>query len=356
MSQSKLTGIEKAAILLNTLQPEVVEKVLQHMGVSQADRLRADLVRIKERADLKEVVSVVLDEVATIMTASRANPDVSSNPSADAPTQAPDRSSAAKVADERIHEPAPKSAAVPSVDIRLADLDAEPDPDEDPLVAIAKLPPDLLAQALENESTRVTSLLMTYLNVEIAGQVYKRLTPAKRKEVSMRFTEQATVDQELLRRIARALLQKCQKLLATSVAGAAEPGAREKRIATLLRGLERTERIEMIGVLEQTDAELAGRIKSMFYQFEDILRMQNVSVQKLLTQVDTKSLAQALSGAPAELSEKLLSNLSKRAQESLKEEMDLTGKVPIAKARQAQQSIADAIQGLDQRGELMLSD
>ncbi len=351
MSQSKLTGIEKAAILLNTLQPEVVEKVLQHMGLSQADRLRADLVKIKERADLKEVVSVVLDEVATIMTASRANPDVSSNPIAGAPTQASDGSSATKVADE----PEPKNAA-PRVDIRLAELDAEPDPDEDPLVSIAKLPPDLLAQALENESTRVTSLLMTYLDVEIAGQVYKRLTPAKRKEVSMRFTEQATVDQELLRRIARALLQKCQKLLATSVAGAAEPGAREKRIATLLRGLERTERIEMIGVLEQTDAELAGRIKSMLYQFEDILRMQNVSVQKLLTQVDTKSLAQALSGAPPELSEKLLSNLSKRAQESLKEEMDLTGKVPIAKARQAQQSIADAIQGLDQRGELMLSD
>jgi flagellar motor switch protein FliG len=216
------------------------------------------------------------------------------------------------------------------------------------------MPADLLAQALENETTRTISLLMNYLEMEIAGQIYKRLTPAKRKEVSMRFTEQATIDDGLLRRIAQAVLKKCESLRATAVTGAVDPAKREKRMASLLRGLERAERMEMLGVLEQSDAELAGRIKSMLYQFEDVLRLQNISVQKLLTQVDTKSLAQALSDASPELREKLFTNLSKRAQEALKEEIELAGTVPSAKVRPAQQAIADAIQGLDQRGELLM--
>ena len=169
----------------------------------------------------------------------------------------------------------------------------------------------------------------------------------------MRFTEEATVSPDLRRRIAQAVLQKCESLRKAEVPGAAGSGVREKRMASLLRGLERTERTEMIGVLEQSDAELAARVKSMLYQFEDILRMQNISVQKLLTEIDTKSLAISLGGAPAEIREKLFNNLSKRAQESLKEEIELAGTVQAAKASQAQQTIADAIQRLDERGDLL---
>jgi flagellar motor switch protein FliG len=357
MSERKLSGIEKAAILLKSLPPGVVEKVLRHMNAQQAESLRSELVRATERNDLKELTASVLSEAAKVMTSSREK-------KADAPgavdvrigASALEPTSSTSNAGGTPSKPAPKDAAskatptTPSVEIRLASMEE----DSDPLVAIAKMPADLLAQALENETTRTISLLMNYLEIEIAGQIYKRLTPAKRKEVSMRFTEQATIDDGLLRRIAHAVLKKCESLRATAVTGAVDPATREKRMASLLRGLERAERMEMLGVLEQSDAELAGRIKSMLYQFEDVLRLQNISVQKLLTQVDTKSLAQALSGASPELRDKLFTNLSKRAQEALKEEIELAGTVPSAKVRPAQQAIADAIQGLDQRGELLM--
>src|SRR5439155_9662637 len=123
-----------------------------------------------------------------------------------------------------------------------------------------------------------------------------------------------------------------------------------------LRGLERAERTEMLAVLEATDAELTGRVKAMLYSFEDVLRMENISVQKLLSEIDVKSLSLALRGAPPEIEEKILANLSKRAQESLREEISLTGAVPPPKVRAARDTLVEAIQRLDQRGELVLNE
>ena len=114
----------------------------------------------------------------------------------------------------------------------------------------------------------------------------------------MRFTEQPTVNEELVKRIAQAVLQKCQLLRDSPTPAAGDQSSRDKRVAGLLRGLERTERTEMLTLLEQTDAELVRRVKLMLYQFEDIERMENTSVQKLLAEVDVKSLALALGGAP----------------------------------------------------------
>ncbi len=198
---------------------------------------------------------------------------------------------------------------------------------------------------------------MNCLDIEVASQIYKRLSPTKRREVSLRFTDQVPVGEDLLKRIAQGVLKKCQTLREASPTGApTEEGARETRIAALLRGLDRTERAELVAALEEADAELTGRVKALLYQFEDILRMENTSVQKLLSEVDVKSLAQALRGAPAEIEEKILANLSKRAQESLKEEVSLTGSVPAPKVRLARQTLVEAIQRLDQRGELVMTE
>ena len=95
MSEKKLSGIEKAAILLKTLQPEVVEKVLRHMDARQGERLRADLVKISERADFKEVMGAVLDEAAKIMKIAPDKPDGFSNPSVHGATSPAIQASAA---------------------------------------------------------------------------------------------------------------------------------------------------------------------------------------------------------------------------------------------------------------------
>jgi flagellar motor switch protein FliG len=359
MTPPSLTGLQKVAVLLRSLPKDVVDKVLRHLDPRQAGLVSSELAKLDEQKDLGQKLSVVLDEAVTMLgDGARSKPESAAQPKeppAAAPAPGTVRATGQNV-DIRLEGkpevPLSPRQASPPPKPRL-DL---PDASADPLGALAALPSDLLALALDTENTRTTSLLMNCLEVEVASQIYKRLSPAKRKEVSLRFTEQAVVGEELIKRIALGVIKKCQALRDSASPAATEQGGREKRMAALLRGLERSERMEMLTALEESDAELTGRVKALLYQFEDVLRMENISVQKLLSEIDVKTLALALRGAPPNIEEKILTNLSKRAQESLREEISLTGVVPAAKVSAARQTLVEAIQRLDQRGELVINE
>jgi flagellar motor switch protein FliG len=365
MTAPALTGLQKVAVLLKSMPRDVVDKVLRHLDVRHAGLVAAELAKLDEQKELGQKLSKVLDEAVTMLS-NGAGPKSADTGQVHtqgpaAPAAPPAKTAAAKTVAKGqsvdMHvggKPEPTAASAPPPAPPSKPRLDWPDASADPLAALAVLPSDLLATALESESTRTTSLLMNCLEVEVAGQIYKRLSPAKRKDVSLRFTEQAVVGEELIKRIALGVLTKCQALRESSTPATTEQGEREKRMAALLRGLERAERADMLTALEESDAELTGRVKALLYQFEDILRMENTSVQKVLSEIDVKSLALALRGAPREIEDKILANLSKRAQESLKEEISLTGVVPPAKVREARQTLVEAIQRLDQRGELVL--
>ena len=340
MAAKSLTGLEKAAVLLKSLPTSVVDKIMRHMGAKHAVIIETELEKLKKDSQLGAKMSDVLDEVTKILESAKKKPEVTG------PAPTPPSESAAKTS---------------QVDIRLdgtaedkpAPLSLAPDAQTDPLRALASVPPEVLAKALDSETARTISLLINGLDIAAAGEVYKRLSPAKRKEVSLRFTEQPKANEELIKRIAQAVLRKCQALR-ESPAQSGEGSDRDKRVAALLRGLERTERTEMLTMLEQSDAELVARVKTMLYQFEDIQLMENTSVQKLLAEVDMKSLVLALSGTTPEIESKILGNLSKRAQAALREEAELVGKIASAKAKQGRQTLVEAIQRLDERGDLVL--
>jgi flagellar motor switch protein FliG len=124
----------------------------------------------------------------------------------------------------------------------------------------------------------------------------------------------------------------------------------------MLRCLANAERMEVLVAMEESDPETAGRVRELLYTFEDLLRVHDRSLQKILGEVDSKTLSVALKGANEAINEKLLANLSKRARESLKEEMEFVGIVPLAQVRQAQKMIVDVMLRLNQSGELMISD
>lgn len=349
-----MTGLEKVAVLLKSLPAPVVEKVMRHLDARHAGLLSAELAKVDKRADLPQRLSNVLDEAVIMLGGAHAGgetvPRFAEGPSAAGPKSAPPATPTVDIriggGPEEMAPAVPAPPAKPALPWPAANLD--------PLRALAVVPPELLAGALDTESARTVSLLMDCLEIEVAGQIYKRLSPPKRKEVSLRFTQQTVVGEELVKRIAQGVLKKCQTLRDAAASPAAEQGGREKRMAALLRELERADRLEMLTALGESDAELTARIKALLYQFEDILCMENLSVQKMLSEVDVKSLALALRGAPEDIESKILTNLSKRAQESLKEEISLMGSVPAAKVRTARQTIEEAIQRLDQRGELMM--
>ena len=282
----------KGRVLLKRLDPDVVTKVLRFLDPRHAGLVQTQMAKLDSQGDLSQKMAGIVDEAVQILEHDTRPP---SAPAVAAKVDGKNQPAKAAVVPERGHgvdirvggAPEPQPAAPPAPAPLPIDASA------DPLRVLAELPAELLASALNTENARTTSLLMNCLDIEVASQIYKRLSPTKRREVSLRFTDQVPVGEDLLKRIAQGVLKKCQTLREASPTGApTEEGAREKRIAALLRGLDRTDCAELVAALEEADAELTGRVKALLYQFEDILRMENTSVQKLLSEVDVKSLAQ----------------------------------------------------------------
>ncbi len=124
----------------------------------------------------------------------------------------------------------------------------------------------------------------------------------------------------------------------------------------MLRSLAKPDRLEILTALEQSDAELVAKVKEYLYQFEDLLLIEDRSMQKLLAEIDSKSLATALKGAAEEIQDKVRNNLSKRARETLTEEMEFMGSLPAAQIQQAQKAVVEVVQRLDLAGELVMKE
>jgi len=126
-------------------------------------------------------------------------------------------------------------------------------------------------------------------------------------------------------------------------------------LVDILNQVDRTTEKNITEGLEKESAELAEKIKESMFIFEDILTLDDVSIQRVLREVDTKELALALKGCSEEVSNAIYRNQSKRAAASLKEDMEFLGPVRLMDVEKAQQRIVGIIRRLDDAGEIVIS-
>jgi flagellar motor switch protein FliG len=318
-----LSQEEKGALFLKNLAPPIVESVLAKVTPDRRDRLRALMQRLPEEEHRENLDGVLREIEARLVTTTwqATNTDARTNGAA----KAPESSSPQK----KEEEPG------------------------DPLLALANLDTDLLIQALEGENPRTIFLLLNHLPVENAGQLFKRMPGTLRREISLQFTNPVIPGREVLTRIAQGIHRKSRIL--KEVPKEPGPEARYRKMADMIRLLEREERKEVLVALEERDAAAAAAVKSQLYQFEDLINIENRSMQKLLAELDTKNLALALKNADDAIKQKVLQNMSQRAQETLREEMEFAQATTAAQIQQAQKLVTETIQRLDQAGDLVMT-
>lgn len=312
-----MTGQEKAALLLHNLPPTLGEAVLERLLPDQRSLMHLELQRLQQfPAALGGFDNVVAEFDFLVEQLQPSQPSGSRRP-----------------------------GAKDFLPANLNDI-------ADPVGALRQLSADRLFGLLQGEKARTIALVMNTLAADQAGEVLKRLPPPLRREVSVQLGDGVTARREVMELIARALLGKSAS--AGEKPAEVESKTRFKRMAEILRLLEDTERAEVLAALEEHDPEVASAIKAFLYHFEDLLRIDDRSMQKLLSEVDLKTLALALKNAPDTIKDKILRNLSQRAQEMLKEELEFLGAVPAPQIKQAQKQVVEAIQRLDQAGELVM--
>ena len=220
-----------------------------------------------------------------------------------------------------------------------------------PFDFLRKTDPSQLMNFIQNEHPQTIALIMAYLDPDQAATVLGSLSPDAQADVAKRIAQMDRTSPDIIREIERVLERKLSTLVTqdfTSAGGV-------KAIVEVLNRVDRTTEKSMIETLEVDNPELAEEIKRLMFVFEDIVQLDDRSLQMVLREVDTKDLSLALKATPQEVADKVYKNMSKRAADMLREEIEFMGPVKIRDVEEAQQKVVNVIRTLEDKGEIVVS-
>jgi flagellar motor switch protein FliG len=219
-----------------------------------------------------------------------------------------------------------------------------------PLELIKKTEPAQLLQFIQDEHPQTIALILVYMAPDQAGAVLSALPPELQSEVAMRIA--------ILQKTAPEVLEQLDELLGRRllVSGAdfAKAGGVQS-LATVMGFVDRETEKNILEGLSKRDPELATEVKNLLFVFEDIVNLDDRSIQRILKEVDGKDLALALKTANDELLARVFKNMSQRAGQTLREDIDLLGPVRMREVGKAQQTIVDVIRTLEENGQIIIA-
>jgi flagellar motor switch protein FliG len=207
-----------------------------------------------------------------------------------------------------------------------------------------------VAQIISGEHPQIAAIVLSHLESDPAASILPLLSDEMRTDVLMRIASLNEVPQSALTELDQ-LVEK-QANATPPVALRRIGGART--VANILNAMEKDKSGEELGKIEQADGDMHGRIKDLLFIFDNLLGVDDRGIQGLLREVGSDVLALALRGAEPEVQDKILRNMSKRAAEILKDDMEARGPVKLADVEAAQKEIIVIAQRLAEEGTISL--
>jgi flagellar motor switch protein FliG len=214
-----------------------------------------------------------------------------------------------------------------------------------------KADPSQLINYIQDENPQTIALILAHLEVEQAATIISELEPDKQAEVAYRVAVMDSTSPRIIREVEQVLEKQLSAVVTrdyTSTGGV-------KAVVEILNRVDRATEKKIIEDLEDRDSDLAEQVKKLLFVFEDIVQLDDRYVQIILREVDTHDLALALKGATDSLYRKIESNISKRAADNLKEEIQFLGPVRIRDVEESQQKIVSVIRALEDQGQVIIS-
>jgi flagellar motor switch protein FliG len=226
-----------------------------------------------------------------------------------------------------------------------------PGPDRPGLRSLQSLDPDEVFELIREEHPQTIAVIVVHLKPESASAVLRKLPDEVKTDVALRIANLDKVVSGMVEEIDR-VFEDILKGKETSTTHKTEGVC---RLAEILNHLDEESGELILAQIEENDPELATQIKQKMFVFEDLVLVDDRGLQKMLRQVDSKDLAIALKGAPDTAKQKIFRNMSSRASEMLKEEMEASGAVRVKEVEDARQNITRIIQDMERKGELIIS-
>lgn len=216
---------------------------------------------------------------------------------------------------------------------------------------LQKADPQQLSRFIQNEHPQTIALILAHLNTSQAAAVLRSFPMELQSEVVMRMANLEHISPEIIGKITSVLDEKLKAL--GDYSRQSYGGARA--VAELLNRMDSSLSRKILERIEASNPELAISIRDLMFVFDDILIIDDMGMREILQHVDKKTLALALKGTSEELKARFFSNMSQRAAEILREDMEAMGAVKLREVERAQQEIMAVIRQLEQSGVISFS-
>lgn len=322
----QLTGRIKAAIFLITVGPDIAAEIMKYLKEDEIEELTFEMARVDKVTP--EEREQVLQEFQELMMAQ----EFIALGGIDYAREVLERALGTQKAIDIINRLTSSLQVKPFDFVRRAD-------------------PQHLINFIQNEHPQIIALILSYLDPKKAAQILANLPQEIQPDIIKRIALMDRISPDVLREVERVLERKLSTLATEDFTQA---GGVETVVA-ILNNADRSTEKNIIEQLEEDDPELAEEIKKRMFVFEDIVLLDDRSIQKVLRMVDSSDLAKALKHTDPEVQEKIFRNLSKRAAQMLKEDMEYMGPVRLRDVEEAQQKIVNIIRKLEEQGEIIIA-
>jgi len=324
---SKLTGIQKAAILLIALGSDLSAKVLkQRFADAEIEQLTQEISNmIKVPPEIKYAV---FDEFFELHRAR----EFLIHGGMGYAKELLEKTLGAQKASEILSKLTKEMKAVPFNALRKAD-------------------PKSILNIIREEHPQTVALILAHLTPEQAGVILASMPPDMQSDIARRVAIIDRLTPDVIKDVEAVLERKISSVVQQdhSIVGGIQS------LVDILNRVGRSAEKVVLEGLEREDPALAEEVKRRMLVFEDIIMLPDNFIQRVLREVNSKDLAMAMRGAGEDVNTRIYKNLSKRAAEMLKEEIEFMGPVRLREVEQAQQKIVNILRKLDESGEIIIS-
>ena len=321
----ELGGVERAAILLMVLGEEEASKVLQHMSPEELQHLGEAMTNINDvsQTDIFNVMMTFSDDTKT-----KTPLDIGAYDYL-----------------KRVLKGAIGGNKAKSIMSRIM-----LGPDAKGLEVLKWMSPEAIADFVKDEHPQIVSTLLTQLDSELAGQVLEMLNNSMQTAVIERIALMEDVNSEALEELDALVEDYFQKEKPDKVPSVGGPSI----AANILNNVKTDTESRVMEVINKHDKNLGEKIKGLMFVFDNLLDIDDRGMQSILREAPQDKLVLALKGASVDVRDKIFKNMSKRAAEMLRDDLETAGPAKLSDVEDAQKEILEVALKLAEEGKIML--
>ena len=325
-TEEKISGIQKAAILLIALGPERSSHIFKHLKEEEIEELTLEIANT--RSVTPQLKEEIIDEFYQVCLAQQYIAE-----------------GGIGYAKELLEKALGSDKAMDVISKLTASLQVKP------FEFVRKTDASQLLNFIQDEHPQTIALILSYLSPQQAAGIIGALTPDKQTDVAKRIATMDRTSPDVVKEVENILEQKLASLVSQDYTIVGGVDSVVEVLNTVDRGTEK----HIMENLEIEEPELADEIRKKMFVFEDILMLDDRSIQRVLREVENGELAVALKNANEDVQNAIFNNMSTRLADMIREDMEYMGPVRLKDVEEAQQKIVNVIRRLEDSAEIVIS-